>query len=75
MKRFALVLAAATAALSGCTSTSPGVHQASCIAGTAGGAALGTVVGNEFGQGRGRDLMTVTGGVAGALAGQAVSCR
>ena len=54
----------------------PGADQApQCVAGTAGGAALGTIVGNEFGQGRGRDVMTVAGGVAGALAGQSVTCR
>ena len=65
---------ATLAALAACAA--PGADQPpQCVAGTAGGAALGTIVGNEFGQGRGRDVMTVAGGIAGALAGQAATCR
>ncbi len=45
-------------------------HDARCAAGVLGGAALGGVVGNRFGGGKGKTLATAAGAGLGMYAGQ-----
>lgn len=45
-----------------------------CIGGTVAGGVAGAVVGNQFGDGRGRTLMTGVGAAGGALAGKELAC-
>lgn len=42
------------------------------VLGTAGGAVVGGILGNQVGNGRGRDVMTVVGAVGGAVAGNQI---
>lgn len=47
----------------------------SAVVGTIAGAAVGGVVGHQFGGGRGKDLATVAGAVGGAIAGHEIQER
>jgi uncharacterized protein YcfJ len=49
-------------------------HNIACAAGTIGGALIGGAIGNQFGGGRGQDILTAGGAGAGALAGQSYAC-
>lgn len=49
-------------------------HNIACATGTIGGALIGGAIGNQFGGGSGRDILTAGGGVAGALAGRSYAC-
>lgn len=72
-----LVLAVtALAALSGCEPPmTRNQAQANCAVGTVGGAALGGLVGNQFGGGSGKTVMTVLGATAGGVAGARAGCQ
>ena len=76
MKHVKLIAAAtALVALGACAPTSATQRNANCVVGTAGGAALGAVVGSEFGRGTGRDIATVLGAAGGGLAGANYLCQ
>ena len=47
----------------------------SAVVGTVAGAAVGGVVGHQFGAGRGNDLATVAGAIGGAIAGHEIQQR
>ena len=49
-------------------------HEIACLSGTLGGALIGGALGNQFGGGSGRDILTAAGAGAGALAGQSYAC-
>ena len=49
-------------------------HNIACAAGTIGGALIGGAIGNQFGGGSGRDILTAGGAAAGALSGQSYAC-
>ncbi|WP_170425831.1 glycine zipper 2TM domain-containing protein [Ruegeria arenilitoris] len=49
-------------------------HEIACLSGTLGGALIGGVIGNQFGGGSGRDILTAGGAVAGGAAGQRYAC-
>lgn len=49
-------------------------HEIACLGGTLGGAILGGAVGNQFGGGRGQDIMTGAGAAGGAVAGSRYAC-
>ena len=49
-------------------------HEIACLGGTVGGALLGGALGNQFGGGSGRDILTAGGAAGGALAGQRYAC-
>ncbi len=74
MKRITLVIVLGAAALSACAPTAQN-RDAQCIAGAAGGAAVGVLLGREIGQGTGRDVATAAGGAGGALAGASLACQ
>jgi outer membrane lipoprotein SlyB len=76
MKRTFLLPALLVSAglLSACQPSNPYQAQANCTVGTVGGAAIGGIVGNQFGGGAGRDLATVGGAIAGGLIGSNASC-
>ncbi|MCE8522756.1 glycine zipper 2TM domain-containing protein [Ruegeria pomeroyi] len=49
-------------------------HEIACMSGTIGGALIGGVIGNQFGRGSGRRIMTAGGAVAGGVAGSRYAC-
>lgn len=49
-------------------------HEIACVAGSIGGALIGGAIGNQFGGGSGKDILTAAGASAGAVAGQSYSC-
>jgi uncharacterized protein YcfJ len=49
-------------------------HEIACMTGTVGGALIGGAIGNQFGGGTGRDIMTGAGAATGALAGSNYAC-
>lgn len=49
-------------------------HEIACTSGTIAGALIGGVIGNQFGGGTGRDIMTGAGAVAGGMMGNSYSC-
>ncbi len=49
-------------------------HEIACLSGTLGGALIGGVIGNQFGGGSGRDILTAAGAVAGGAGGQRYAC-
>ncbi|MEX0286942.1 MAG: glycine zipper 2TM domain-containing protein [Paracoccaceae bacterium] len=60
--------------LAACTDPA-GQREAECVAATAGGAALGGLVGNQIGAGTGNTLATAAGVAAGAVIGNtAANC-
>ncbi len=48
-------------------------RQAECVGATAAGALVGAAVGNQFGGGSGKDILTVGGAVAGGAAAQSAT--
>ncbi len=70
-----LCVALATTGVAACAPTSENQRSANCIVGTAGGAALGGIVGNQFGGGTGKTLATAAGATAGGLAGASAACQ
>ena len=49
-------------------------HEIACFAGTVTGAFIGGAIGNQFGGGRGRDILTAGGAATGAVAANRYSC-
>jgi outer membrane lipoprotein SlyB len=49
-------------------------HEIACVSGTIAGAIIGGAIGNQFGGGRGQDILTAGGAGAGAVAGQRYAC-
>ncbi len=49
-------------------------HEIACISGSVGGALIGGVIGNQFGGGSGRDILTAGGAAAGAIQGSRYAC-
>ncbi len=49
-------------------------HEIACLSGTLGGALIGGAIGNQFGGGSGRDILTAAGAVAGGRGGQLYAC-
>ena len=70
-----VVAAAALVALTACEPTNANQAQANCAVGTVGGAALGGLLGNQFGGGAGKTALTIAGVAAGGLAGSQQLCR
>lgn len=74
MKISLLVAAGALVALAACEPTTQNQADANCIVGTTTGAALGGILGNQFGGGTGQTVATVAGAAAGGLAGSQALC-
>ncbi|WP_424926855.1 glycine zipper 2TM domain-containing protein [Amaricoccus tamworthensis] len=72
MIRILSIAAVASIGLSACSTGNPDVD---CAAGTIGGAALGGVIGDQFGGGDGNRATTAIGAGAGAVAGSQAACR
>ena len=51
-----------------CATTPEQQKQVGCVGATVAGAALGGAVGNQFGGGSGKDILTAGGAVAGGIA-------
>lgn len=49
-------------------------HEFACTAGSIGGALIGGLIGNQFGGGSGRTIMTAGGAVAGASVAASYEC-
>lgn len=49
-------------------------HEISCLSGTIGGALIGGAIGNQFGGGAGKSILTAAGAGAGAVAGDRYAC-
>lgn len=49
-------------------------HEIACASGSIGGALIGGAIGNQFGGGSGKDILTASGAAAGALAGNSFAC-
>ena len=50
-------------------------HEIACMTGSIGGALIGGAIGNQFGGGSGKDILTAAGASAGALAGNSYACQ
>lgn len=72
-----LILLGLTALVAaGCTTGNPQTDaNINCAGGILGGAAVGGLVGNQFGGGKGKAAMTALGAGAGAAAGTQAACR
>ncbi|MEO9777749.1 MAG: glycine zipper 2TM domain-containing protein [Sedimentitalea sp.] len=64
-----LAIIAAMGLLQACATTPAEQRQVGCAGATVAGALLGGAVGNQFGGGSGRDILTAGGAVAGGMAG------
>lgn len=69
------VALSAIVALAACEPQNERQANANCIVGTAGGAVVGGIAGNQVGGGTGQDLATAAGAAAGGLAGSSALCR
>ncbi len=49
-------------------------HEIACLSGTLGGALIGGVIGNQFGGGSGKTILTAAGAAAGGLSGERYAC-
>lgn len=49
-------------------------HEIACLGGTVGGALLGGVIGNQFGGGSGKTILTAAGAAVGGIEGQKFAC-
>lgn len=63
-----LAIFATMGLLQACATTPAQQHQVGCAGATVAGAVLGGVVGNQFGGGSGKDILTAGGAVAGGIA-------
>lgn len=60
--------------LQACAQQSPEQQrQVECVGATAAGAVVGAAIGNQFGSGSGKDIMTAGGAVAGGAAAQSAT--
>ncbi|MEP3330936.1 glycine zipper 2TM domain-containing protein [Sedimentitalea sp.] len=64
-----LAIFAAMGLLQACATTPAEQRQVGCAGATVAGALLGGAVGNQFGGGSGKDILTAGGAVAGGMAG------
>jgi uncharacterized protein YcfJ len=64
-----LAVFAATGLLQACATTPEQQQQVGCAGATVAGAVIGGAIGNQFGGGSGKDILTAGGAVAGGLAG------
>lgn len=76
MKRTVFVAALVGAGLlSACATTPEQQRQVGCVGAATAGALAGAAVGNQLGGGRGNDILTAGGAVAGGLTGnRAAGC-
>lgn len=78
--RFLTLLLGATGALAACGPASTPQQQAArqheiaCLSGTLGGALIGGAIGNQFGGGSGKTILTAAGAAAGGFEGQRYAC-
>lgn len=49
-------------------------HEIACLSGTLGGALIGGAIGNQFGGGSGRAILTAAGAATGGVSGQRYAC-
>ncbi len=49
-------------------------HEIACLSGTLGGALIGGAIGNQFGGGSGKSILTAAGAAAGGFEGQRYAC-
>ncbi len=49
-------------------------HEIACLSGTLGGALIGGAIGNQFGGGSGKTILTAAGAAAGGFEGQRYAC-
>ncbi|MCL6282348.1 hypothetical protein M3P21_02305 [Ruegeria sp. 2012CJ41-6] len=49
-------------------------HEIACLSGSLGGALIGGAIGNQFGGGSGRAILTAAGAGTGAVAGNRYAC-
>lgn len=49
-------------------------HEIACLSGTLGGALIGGVIGNQFGGGSGKAILTGAGAATGAVQGNRYAC-
>lgn len=76
MKKSLILVALAGLAAAGCTNNPQTNKNLQCAGGVLGGAAIGGVLGNQFGGGHGKQAMTAIGAGAGAAAGtQLNACK
>lgn len=69
MKRSSILIGLlAVGSLQACATTPAEEKQIGCAGATVAGAVLGGVVGNQFGGGSGKDILTAGGAVAGGIA-------
>lgn len=70
----AIALSIPLLAVSACAPSSNADQDLACAGGVFSGAAVGGFVGNQFGQGTGRNVMTAAGAIAGGAAGASAAC-
>ena len=49
-------------------------HEIACLSGTLGGALIGGAIGNQFGGGSGKSILTGAGAAAGGISGARFAC-
>ncbi|WP_170743684.1 glycine zipper 2TM domain-containing protein [Ruegeria lacuscaerulensis] len=49
-------------------------HEIACLSGTLGGALIGGAIGNQFGGGSGKSILTAAGAAAGGIEGNRFAC-
>ncbi|WP_170603000.1 glycine zipper 2TM domain-containing protein [Ruegeria arenilitoris] len=49
-------------------------HEIACLSGTLGGALIGGAIGNQFGGGSGKTILTAAGAATGGVQGQRYAC-
>ena len=76
MKKGLLLLALAAMVVSGCATDPVATRRMQCAGGVLGGAAVGGILGNQIGGGKGKQVATAVGAGAGAAAGtQLPACK
>jgi uncharacterized protein YcfJ len=68
-ERGILAAFAAMGLLQACATTPEQQQQVGCVGATVAGAVIGGAIGNQFGGGSGKDILTAGGAVAGGIAG------
>ncbi len=75
IRRAVLVLSVPLLVLGGCASRGTSDEELACAGGAVSGAAVGGLVGNQFGEGRGNTVMTAVGALAGGAIGANAACQ
>ena len=68
-----LAVFAATGLLQACATTPAQQQQVGCASATVAGAVIGAAIGNQFGGGSGKNILTAGGAVAGGIAGNSAA--